>query len=182
MKLKELFLSFLLILFLTSCSGGNSSSGADLQEPDDRSLAKEVLSLGNMNFIKSSFSDFVRISDDEKFILLHYGFFPEGTKIDGNQLVFPCQGQNPSIEGVDIQVNVPQDQNCVNPYNFEFAEEGEAVTVEGLILPLDPEEKSNSKFSNSFSINITNEGIKSSETGDVIESEEGTLLAYYEKL
>ncbi|HBF11978.1 MAG TPA: hypothetical protein DDW49_01095 [Deltaproteobacteria bacterium] len=181
-NIKSLAFVCFLGAILVACGGGGSTGENNQIKEDGAAARADSLTVGNLVFDPSSYSKYIKVSHDKRLIILAYGFFPQGTKIDNDnhRLVFPCFEQGSQDPEVNIQLNVPPEGACNNPYLFDVSAEGESLNVNGVILPF-KEDGANDHFAADFNIILTSDAVKNSITGEVISSEEGTLLSFHEK-
>lgn len=131
----------------------------------------------------SSFSDFVEICTrpdqaEPLLIRLAFSFFPDGTDFDfeNKKVVIKNSFEQKLPDGVDVQLTAPQEKNQAT-LEFIFTAENEAMTVDGLTMPLN---KSNEKFKASLGLVITIDGIQDASDSTLLLSELGTLEDYYQ--
>ncbi|MBX7147595.1 hypothetical protein K1X76_00795 [bacterium] len=202
MMMKHISLSiFGLALLLTACGSGQSGDGAS----DEKSSAL-TQSIEDLDF-ENTFSPYVGVSTDKKYLRLSFGFFPDGsvynTAASGKKVyvTFSDDGQTENEEVNDEEIScgsycvmIPCDfvapavdllslglsaptEGSCQPVKYEFNGADEIFTVNGYVVPLNG---SYNKFANDFGFKITESGFVDATSGDPITGEK--LEEIYQKI
>lgn len=165
------FVTVIALLFtLLSCGGGEGENGQPkFQDESNKS--------GNLSLVfkASSFNQYIDFSEDSQWVRIKFGFFPDGTNFDfpNKRIIIPCDFENPVPEGVDVNLSAPVGENsCGDPLVLSVADEGESLSVEGIVLHTDK-----MAFAK-YDLEIDPEGIKLISTGELIVAPKGKLAEY----
>lgn len=163
----KLVLSFS-IAMLISCGSADSFTDSEVDVIKNGSLAA--------TFQPAEFSSYIELSEDQKWVRFKFAFFPDGTNFDftNKRVIIPCDFSQSLPEGVDINLTAPLTPLCSQPYVISVINEGESLSVDGLVLSLERK-----AFADDFSIEITPLGVKNLISDTIITASKGKLVEYY---
>lgn len=161
--------SLIILITLVACGSSTENASDGPTEIGNRANL-------SLNFKKTDFSSYIEVSEDHKWLRFKFGFFPDGTNYDftNNRVIIPCDFFNSIPEGVDVNLTAPLNPLCVQPYVIAAMEEGESLTVDGLVVLMDRK-----VFPDDFGFEITLEGVKNISNEEILKTVKGKLAEYY---
>lgn len=173
-------LGIVMLSFLAACSQSMTDTGgaeatSDVSNP---SLQSPAVAEATPEFAPSAFSKAVSISKDGKYLRFDFDFFPDGRDVNFKSKVvsIPCSFLSHVPEGVDVELSAPIEAPCTEPYKISFAGAGEAITLDGIVVPV---ESAREKFVELFGFRVLPDGVEDSFDGVKIDGGLGRLEDFY---